>query len=399
MGKKTVALKISKGGKWYALFLAILPVVMMYRFPGLEMGLTTVLVAVGVIYAGFVSLRHMKNIDWTPVLLLSMYLLYVAFKSSGINFLLPIAIIVHVTAISTGAANAIQLRKTIEFISVFASFCVIGQQLVHFVAGVHIPMININWVIASVIEDYSDAIMTATDVGNGMYRPCAFFLEPSQFTQVAIYGLGSSLLREIPNLRRALIISIGILASTSGMGFVMTFGFWGWWALFLRNPHKQKRILPKILTLSFVSLLIFLILMQIPFFSQIIYRFTSDGSNYDTDYNAIDGRLFYWATVFGDKSISDLIWGFGEDALEEDYYYTGFMRILYAYGIIGCVFFYMFWLYLLFKSNRFFAPFILIYIALSFLANQTGFISLIFSIGFIMTINIKSTIKIKANTH
>ena len=46
MGKKTVALKISKGGKWYALFLAILPVVMMYRFPGLEMGLTTVLVAV-----------------------------------------------------------------------------------------------------------------------------------------------------------------------------------------------------------------------------------------------------------------------------------------------------------------------------------------------------------------
>ena len=387
MDTNTMALTIGKGGKWYALFLAILPIVMMYRFPGLDMGLTTVLVAIGVIYAGFVSLRHMKNIDWTPVLLLSMYLIYVAFKSSGVNFLLPIAIIIHVTAISTGAANAIQLRKIIESISVFASFCVIGQQLFHLVAGYHIPMININWVIASVIEDYSDAIMTATDAGNGMYRPCAFFLEPAHFTQVAIYGLGSSLLRELPNFKRALVITFGILASTSGMGFIMTFGFWGWWALFLRNPHKQKKILPNILKLIFVALLIILILMQIPFFSQIIYRFTSDGSNYDTDYNAIDGRLIFWTTIFGNMSISDLIWGFGEGALDEDYYYTGFMRVLYAYGIIGCVFFYTFWLYLLLKSNRYFAPFILIYIALSFLANQTGFISMIFSIGFIMTIS------------
>lgn len=369
------------GSKLYALFLTLLPPVMMYRFPGLSMGMSTVLTAAMLIYAVKVILTKFSYINFGLVFILSLYLTYAATKSEGANIILPFAILIHVTAISTGDVDAIYHRKIIENISVIAAICVVFQQIVHLLIGVHIPMINSNWVLESIYEDYADAINSAIGV-ESMYRPCAFFLEPAQFTQFAIYGLGSSLLKDKPSFKKSVVISMGIFATTSGMGFVLAFALWGWWLLFIRKRKANSRFMPKVIGISVVFLIFFLMLMQIPFFAGIVERFTNDGSG---DYNAIDGRLFFWASVFGDKSIGDLIYGFGEAELEEGYYYTGFMKILYAYGIIGCVFFYSFWLYLLYKVPATTKAFVIIYIALSFFANQVGFISLIFSIGFILT--------------
>lgn len=368
-------------GKWYALFLALLPIISIYRFPLLQMGISTVLIAIGLIPATIVILKNIKNIRYSLVWLLSLYLVYVAIKSDGINILLPLAILIHITAISTGAANGALLRKLVESITGIAALCVILQQLSHLLVGVHISMINVNWVLEAIYDDYADSIVKGTGL-ESIYRPSAFFLEPAAFAQYGIYGLGSMLFREKPHLKMAILASIGIFATTSGMGFVLTFFMWGWWIVAYRMKTSKSRLLPTIIGWSIGAVVLFFVLMQIPFFQNIVARFTNDGSS---DYNAIDGRLFFWASVFGDKSLGDLVWGFGEAALEKGYYYTGFMKILYAYGIIGCGFFYFFWLYLLLKTPRNAKAFVIMYIVLSFFANQVGFISLIFCIGFILT--------------
>ena len=50
-----VSLHESKG---YAIFLSLLPVLMMHRTPGMRLGLSTMLIAVGMVYAGCVIYVH-----------------------------------------------------------------------------------------------------------------------------------------------------------------------------------------------------------------------------------------------------------------------------------------------------------------------------------------------------
>ena len=301
-------------------------------------------------------------------------------KAEGNNYLLPIAIIIHVAAISTGLVNVNVLRKYLERISIIAALCVITQQLFHVLFGYHIPMMVPSFLISD-LKDYTTNIITGCGEVETMYRPCAFFLEPSHFSQYVVYGLGSSLFKSNSHIKEAIIISIGLVCTTSGMGFILTFAVWGWWFLTYRNRVKKGISVKNVLILVLLVSVILIIMMKIPFFSQIISRFTNDGTS---DYNAVNGRLIFWSKIIENQSINSLFWGYGDIALDEDIYYTGFMKILYAYGIIGTAFFYLFWLYLLIKVNTFARTFVISYIGLSFLANLTGFISLIFNIGVIL---------------
>lgn len=376
-GAKSLSISNKQKGRGYSFFLAILPIIMAYRFPFIGMGASTILIAIGLIPATLIIAGRWRYIQYPLVFLLGLFLIYVATKSSGSNVLLPLAILIHITAISTGAVNVSYLRKYIEGISLLAAACVIMQQFIHLITGFHVPLMNSNWLIDN-LQEYSANIATGRS-NEMMYRPCAFFLEPSHFSQYVIYGLGSCLYYKIPSFKKAILISLGLFATTSGMGFVLTFFIWGWWFLFLKYPQK-KRSVSKILGLSVIAYLFYRVLNMIPFFSSIINRFTNDG---DGDYNAIDGRLIYWTTLFGDKGVGDLVFGFGEEAME-DVYYTGFMKVLYAYGIIGTTLFYVTLLYLLYKVNTFARLYMIIYIALLFFANLTGFISIIFNIGLII---------------
>ena len=151
---------------------------------------------------------------------------------------------------------------------------------------------------------------------------------------------------------------------------------------FKKSEKKQGNLFLKIVLTAMALVLLLFILYSIPFFQQIIGRFVN---NDGTSYNAIDGRLFFWTSQFGDKTAGDLVFGFGEVALEEDVYYTGFMKILYAYGIVGMTLYSIFLLYMLFITRGLARTYIIVYIGLLFLANLVGFISIIFNIGIIIT--------------
>lgn len=361
---------------------------MMYKTPGMSVGLSTVLIAVGMIYALKTILTSNRRINMPMISLIAIYILWVMAKSTGQGILLCIAIIIHLAAISTGAINLDYLRKLLENISLIAAICLISQQIYHVLIGGNLVFMNTDWFLP-MMESYVEKVNTGFSYTNNMYRPSAFFLEPSHYTCYTIYGLGSFLFREKEDFKKAIITTIGLFASTSGFGFVLAFAIWGWWYLIHRTGSTITKMLPKIIGIGIAMYLVYLVLLQVPFFAEIINRFTNSD---DSTYNAINGRLFWWDTFFGDKSISYFLFGQGEESLPE-VYFTGFMKIIFAYGVVGMLLYSCFLIYLLKKSNNYAKTYVIIYIALLFFANQTGFINIIFHIGCIITFMFSKDIK------
>ncbi len=378
MNTKSVSIHSNSSNK-YTLLLAILPMVMMYRTPFLGVGFATFLIAITL---PFVLVRTFARIQQVNVSLLWPFFLYLAYaliKSDTSNALLCIAIGAHVCAISTGLVNAKYLRKTIETVSLIAAVCVTIQQIAHVLFGFHIPMIYPGGLIDG-LKEYQVNIMTGIPLGSeNMYRPCAFFIEPAQFSQYCIIGLGSTLFSNAPAIKKAILISIGLIMTTSGMGVVLTFGMWAWWIL-SRGKNNNKR---HTFVLILLLILVVLALNQTSFFQSVVSRFMGPS---DDSLNAITGRTMYWEVYFGDGQLSNFIFGRGLSDLPEEYF-TGIMTQIYVYGIVGTAFLVLFLLNLLFKTKQLPMIFTAIYFALLFLANLTGFIPMIFNFGIIVALH------------
>ena len=373
------ASSVEEGSKGYAFLLSILPLIMMYKTPGLNQGLTTMLLAVSMIYAISKILQKFNKLQFGLLLPIYCYLIYVSFKSDSTNILLCIAIAVHLTAISLNTVNFSKLMKYMQFFACAAAIAVILQQIAYRLAGIHIQMVRPELMIES-LTSYARAARTGYSEANNIYRPCAFFLEPAHFSQYCIVVLTTLLFNAEKVTKKAVLISIGILMTTSGLGFVLVFCTWSWWYL---RRKGSKGIIRNAIILAVVLLLIFPLLKDIEFFNKIISRITVSSAD-SGDYNAIEGRLFWWDTFFGDKEWTDMIFGFGREALPENTYFTGFMVQLYAYGIIGFSLLCFVLIRFMNSRNLIAMTLSIIYAGLLFFANLTGFINIIFIFGFII---------------
>lgn len=366
--------------KGYALLLAFLPVVMMYRTPGLAVGLSTSLIALGMIYALCVIYRHASRINLRFILPFSLYIIYTFFKGNAQTQLLSIAIFVHLAAITTGAINGRFLRRVVECLSMAAAIGVTIQQILHIFLGVDLQMMYSSLMIESLQHvGYSD--MFGESLGNKMYRPSAFFMEPSHLAQYCSVGLASCLFRDRAEIKKALLVTLGLMMSTSGIGIVLVFAVWVWWYL---SKMENQTLLSKVIIFVgafLVAGILLAVLYQIPFFQQIFGRFIGTG---DGDYNAIEGRTYVWKYVKMMNS-EDLIWGMGDDNLPLGFL-TDFVRQLLAYGIVGCSLFYLTLVNLMLSNKGLPRTLIIMYMALTFVSNQAGFILLIFQVGTILTI-------------
>ena len=376
-----VSLHQSKG---YAIFLSLLPVVMMYKTPGTGMGLATTMVALGMVYAVCAIYVHWQKIDLTRLFFFIPYLLYAWFASNGMYRLLTTAIFIHLLAISSGAVHLEKLKNMLIGVACVASGCVILQQLLHLVLGLDVQFMYKFLMIDSLQPVGYNGLFEPSH-GKAMYRPSAFFMEPSHFGQYAFLGLCACLFGTAEvRLKAALFISMGMFATTSGIGFVLTGAIWLWWGLTKMEDYPAIYKVCLFVGVCFFAALLFFILYQIPFFESIVSRFidTPEG-----EVNAIDGRTFGWALLFEGKDFWELFWGWGPETLPT-YFLTGLMEQLYMYGWlgVGLLFMYLSWL-CLFTTGlpRIVA---MLFFSLYFVAGVSGFIPVIFYIGSILTFSI-----------
>lgn len=375
-----------KESKLYSVFLAILPVIMMYRVPVIGMGFATVMIACGMAYCAIVILSNLSSNSALYLIPFIMYFVYVMTKSTGSNILLCIAILVHFYAICMGAVNVPYLRKTIEVISLIAAICVVMQFLWHSLTGNHIQMINLNWCLSE-MNQYRSNILTGIGQAEPIYRPSAFFLEPSHMTNYASVGLISCLLLGRPNYIKAAAISLGVVCTTSGMGIVLVGGIWAIFP-FIATKKLDGLKIKRILILLSLFLVAVSVLYQLPFFKNALNRITGSSSTYSsTQYNAIWGRTLYWQTYISPMSGKELLLGYGNSALP-DVYFTGLMTIVYSYGLIGvCLLYFSLVMLLLRSKNNGCKLLLLIYGGLLPLANLTSFITMIFYLGSVLSLH------------
>lgn len=375
----------TKESKGYALFLAILPVIMMYKVPVIGMGASTVLIALGMVYAILVLFFRRERTQWSHMIVFIFYFLYVMVKSTSSNIMLCIAILIHFTALSIDTADYKYLRTVIENISVVAAICVIVQFVVHSATGSHIQLINLNLCLQE-MDQYTSNITTGISRHEAMYRPSAFFLEPSHLAIYASIGLVSCLLMGEPKYKKAILISLGVICTTSGIGTVLVTAIWAAFPFLATKGVNNKKLKRIILLVSF-GLIAIVILYQMPFFQAAMNRITGTASYSSTQYNAIWGRTLYWSSYIAPMKGTELLFGYGYANMPE-VYFTGLMTILYCYGILGCVLLYTALVMLFFTSNNPGCRILVgIYGVLLPFANLTSFITMIFYIGSIIALH------------
>jgi hypothetical protein len=358
----------------YTVVIALLPAIAHFVVPFTGYGWATILLGLFAPYAMFCFFKK-PHITLAAFFIIVLIAYNIARSyTSGRAVFLQIIVLIHVLAAFSNSLDVRLFRKTLEVVAIFSAWIVIVQSILYF--GLHIKtQLLIRSFITAENQYYIDNALRATN-----FRPRAFFLEPSHYAQYCIVGILSLLFpeRDIAgrnNLKLAVIATIGVVLTRSGMGLVMCFGAFGWYALF-SNRKDRNRLLK---TIGVITLFIILtiILVQIPFVNGIIQRIISTD---DVGYNAIDGRLIFWNRYVGHMTPDEMVYGLGKsiDTVTSDYM-TGLMSTIYQFGIVGVALNAIVVLLLTFHGKHNFTICCgFVFAALFCFANVTGFFRMIF---------------------
>ena len=183
-----------------------------------------------------------------------------------------------------------------------------------------------------------------------IYRPSAFFLEPSHLAIYCILILLIDLLSEEhyrKTIRESFMLSIAMVLSTSGIGIMAAVGSWLIYIAFyyglderIAEGYKSKRLR----TNALLSLVAFVILMVVLYVSMGVFRsavnriFFSSGSG-----SAIQGRIETGIWLLHMLLGAKLFIGKGNTWRIADWNVLGFFYAVFQYGWIKCALYYWFY--------------------------------------------------------
>ena len=283
-----------------------------------------------------------------------------------------------VIAIASGCFDTKLFIRIVTIISATASVCIILQYICYYLLGRHIQMVPTSLLLAKSSQWVLGARTGRASITGRrimFYRPSAFFLEPSHmfiylFMPLALALLGDE--TETHNKKTAMLISAGMILSTSGMGILTAIGIW---FVYFGQKRKNKQfsllefLKPKGLLLAAGSVLAFVVMFRyVPFFKSSILRIVGSGQDYK---NAITGRVSAGNELV--RSIHGVQRWFGvEDRLAGiEFNMSGFNATMYQYGVVGTVISYLFYLQGIFKIRHVYFWISLVIIALSFFSAHT----------------------------
>lgn len=158
-----------------------------------------------------------------------------------------------------------------------------------------------------------------------VYRPPSFFLEPSGVTYFLTPLLCYILFRHKEMTTNdyliAVVLTIGMIVSTSGQGLLVIALCWGLW------------VLSRILTMRITGIIVALICATLFFhYYDVSYSFSRITTN--DELNAVDARTGGY-DLFKSLSGNDLLFGTGFGNYDEHVYYSSFAEILFCTGVLG----------------------------------------------------------------
>lgn len=331
--------------KAYALLTVFLPVLAVYAspIPGFDLG-TFIVLLFGLVCISFANkTTHIKiPIAFLLVLVytaLTMAMAIIDTESHNyssttsiimrtVRFLFMLVIMICIGAPSYFDYELIEkyLRRLTLFVAIYAMiqlafFSVTGAKLINVIGP---TKIGISF--ESTLSEYEDT-----------YRPPSIFIEPSSVTYyiipylcIALFASFSGDMFGVRNKKKdlidAIIITLGIICTTSGQGIVVLVLVWSLWliiSIFKRGNRRNLLVTPLILV------------AVIYLYSSGVLDFTLARMGIASDsHNAIDARMGGYLAFDQLSSFTQLI-GTGYGNYREDIYYTSFADIMFCTGYIG----------------------------------------------------------------
>ena len=285
-----------------------------------------------------------------PLVLFSLYKAFI----HEVNFMgiaQAIVIVIYYFAIAEGVINLRSVFKSASRIAQLASVLIIVQYVCHYVLGFHLKLVPVSLLLpesSQWIAGAETGQVGINGIRSELYRPSAFFLEPSHMFLYVFPILFVFLLS--PNMDKwrkkiANLLTVGLFLTTSGMGIgVSCFA----WVLYLGfnsgklNNIKLKNVFRiKNLIILIIFCDVFIVLcFTVPFFRDSIVRIfvgESGGSN------AIEGRTAQGFNLIANLTGMKLLIGVTSTTAGIQFNMAGFVATLYKFGIIGTFLSYAFY--------------------------------------------------------
>jgi len=285
--------------------------------------------------------------------------------------------VIYMVAMALGCINVRLMVKTAACISLTASACLLLQYICFYIFGFHVQMVP-----TSLFLPMADQWKLGAQTGlagitgrqSDFYRPSAFFLEPSHVFQYMFPYLVLALFSvkmTRKSLTVAVILTLGLVLSTSGMAIAASAGIWGLFLILkgkdgtfsIKNVIRPRNLMLEALLLTLLCLMF----VFIPTVQRTVMRIFSTG----TGVTAITGRVSKAFSLLFTLSPRQWILGVSDTTHSISFNMPGFVSTIYRHGLIGLVLGYEFYVKALFKLKL---PYVIIsglIIGISFFSAHT----------------------------
>ncbi len=366
-----------------AFFLALSPILQHYKGAFEDAGITVL-----VLFLPWLALRVVHRLRWrsqfrTPQINIIIGLLFfLGYRSfvhgvSVFNLIYNLVMMAYFIGAALGCVNVKAYIKTAANVAAVACGLIIIQYFCYYLLGFHLQLVPTSlllpeahqWVLGA-----QTGLAGITGVIGHLYRPSAFFLEPSHmflytFPHLFIVLFAPNINR--PRIQRAVLYSVGLLFSTSGMGIATVLG--AWVAYFALTSGKANNLtLKSLLKAKNFSILLVLLLVAVILFSTVpmlresVMRVLDDSNS-----GAIAGRTRRANVLIRTLSGTSLLFGVTNTLEGIEFNMPGALATLYKFGIIGVALSY--WAYLIgvFRLKQQYFWISLLIVITSFFSAQT----------------------------
>jgi len=332
------------------------------------------------------------------LIIYSIYYIYSIIRGSN-NFESYLQLCALVICAFIGGKYCLDIQKAKKWIiniALIASVCLIIQSLMHGILSIHIPMLPTFILNDEQLASYGYSIIHGMSEGANIYRPSSFFLEPSHFVQFSCLAIALLLFdnekEEKKNIKKAIFVTIAVIATVSSTGFALLLILWGIWVLFGDNKDKTpkwgKAIVISIMLIGSASFVFVSSNSVLGVYFQRILP-----SNLKNLADSQEGR--FWANRYlNDFSASEWMFGKGIGTVPHGYF-MGYARIIFQLGLVGFILFLLVIFIGMIKGNKISRIIGLLYVVLLFGAEFDVFRYIIFYLSFVF-FNTNSNLKKEA---
>ena len=353
--------------------LAISPLLQHYRGIAVNAGIFVLIVCLPYVCLKLLfKLRtlKLKNILFALPLVIFQVFRVVVHGTTFMEFAHGAVLCGYFIAVSLGGINLRYVARSAYLVAMAASVAIIIQSVSYYLFDFHLQLVA-----TDLLLEESNAWIKLAETGiigvNGavsaFYRPSAFFLEPSHMFLYFIPNLFLLLLTPGMNwVKRvsAVILSIGLILSTSGMGIVLVVGVWLLQLGFGNGKDNVLRFKHLFCKQNILRCIAFVLIFVVIAFCLPSLRYSilrifignnevnamfageemqfTEGSEGST---AISGRTKRAISLIRNGMTgSQYLLGVSDSVDNIDFNLPGFFATMYKYGIIGTVISYIFYL-------------------------------------------------------